>query len=34
MIAKMMKGVPQGEEGREKERQMTARMDGGGLEAS
>jgi hypothetical protein len=34
MIAKTMKGVAQGQEGREKEREMTARTDGGGLEAS
>jgi hypothetical protein len=34
MIAKTMKGVEQGQEGREKEREMTARTDGGGLEAS
>jgi len=34
MIAKTMKPVEQGEEGREREREMTARMDGGGLEAS
>jgi len=34
MIAKTMKGVAQGQEGREREREMTARTDGGGLEAS
>jgi len=34
MIANTMKGVPQGQEGREREREMTARTDGGGLEAS
>jgi len=34
MIAKVMKGVAPGKEGREKEREMTARTDGGGLEAS
>jgi hypothetical protein len=36
MIAKTKKGVAKGEEGREteKERQMTARTDGGWVEAS
>jgi outer membrane biosynthesis protein TonB len=34
MIAKTMKGVAQGQEEREREREATARMDGGGLEAS
>jgi hypothetical protein len=34
MIAKVMKGVAPGQEAREKERDETARMDGGGLEAS
>jgi len=34
MIAKVMKGVTPGQEAREKERDETARMDGGGLEAS
>ena len=34
MIAKTMKGVSQGREGRETEREMTGRTDGGGLEAS
>ena len=34
MIAKTMKGVVQGQEGREREREMTARTDSGGLEAS
>jgi len=34
MIAKVMKGVASGEEAREKERDKTARMDGGELEAS
>jgi len=34
MIAKTMKGVAQGQEEREREREVTARMDGGGLEAS
>lgn len=32
MIAKTMNGVEQGQEGTEKERQMTEMMDGGGLE--
>jgi hypothetical protein len=34
IIAKIMKGVGPGQEAREKERDKTARMDGGGLEAS
>ena len=34
MIAKVMKGVAGDQEAREKERDRTARMDGGGLEAS
>jgi hypothetical protein len=34
MIAKVMKGVAPGQEVREKERDKTAGMDGGGLEAS
>jgi len=34
MIAKTMKGVAQGQEGGEREREMTARTDGRGLEAS
>jgi len=34
MIAKVMKGVAPGQEVREKDTEMTARMDGGGLEAS
>jgi hypothetical protein len=34
MIAKTMKGVAQVQEEREREREMTARTDGGGLEAS
>jgi len=34
MIPKTMKGVPQSQKGREKERQLTARRDGGGLEVS
>jgi len=34
MIAKVVKGVAPGQEAREKERDKTARMDGGGLEAS
>jgi len=34
MIAKIMKGVAPGQEAREKERDETARMDGGRLEAS
>ena len=34
MIEKTMKGVAQGQEGREREREMTARTDGRGLEAS
>ena len=34
MIAKTMNGVAQGHEAREREREMNARMDGGGLEAS
>ena len=34
MIAKTMKGVAQGQEEREREREVTARTDGGGLEAS
>ena len=34
MIAKVMKGVAPGQEVREKPREKTARMDGGGLESS
>jgi len=34
MIAKVMKGMAPGQEVRENEREMTARTDGGGLEAS
>jgi len=34
MIAKTMKGVAQGQEEKEKEREVTARTDGGGLDAS
>jgi len=34
MIGKTMKGVAQGQEVREREREMTVRTDGGGLEAS
>ena len=34
MIAKVMKGVAPGQEVRERERDKTAGMDGGGLEAS
>jgi len=34
MIATTMKAVAQGQEGREREREMTARTDGGGLEAT
>jgi hypothetical protein len=34
MIAKTMKGVAQGQEWREREREVTARTNGGGLEAS
>jgi len=34
MIAKTMKGVSQGQEERVREREVTARTDGGGLEAS
>jgi len=34
MIAKTMKGVAQGKERREREREVTARTNGGGLEAS
>jgi len=34
MTAKVMKGVAPGQEAREKERDKTANMDGGGLEAS
>jgi len=34
MIAKTMKGVAHGQEEREREREVTARTDGGGLEAS
>jgi len=34
MIAKTMKGVAQGQEEREREREVTARTDGGGPEAS
>jgi hypothetical protein len=34
MIAKTMKGVTQGQKWREREREMTARTDGRGLEAS
>jgi len=34
MIAKTMKGVSHGQERREKERQITARTEGGGLETS
>ena len=34
MIAKVMKGVGPGHEAREEERDKTAGMDGGGLEAS
>jgi hypothetical protein len=34
MIAKTMNGVGQGQEVREREREVTVRMDGGGLEAS
>jgi len=34
MIGKIMKGVAQGHEGRERELEMTAGTDGGGLEAS
>jgi len=34
MIATVMKGVAAGQESREKERDMTAMMDHGGLEAS
>jgi len=34
MIAKTTKGVAQCQEGREEEREMTARTDGGGLEGS
>ena len=34
MIAKVMKGVAPGPDVREKDREKTARMDGGGLEAS
>jgi len=34
MIAKVMKGVAPGQEGREKQRAKTVNMDGGGLEAS
>ena len=34
MIAKVVKGVAPGQEAREKERDKTASMDGGGLEAS
>jgi len=34
MIAKVMQGVAPGQEAREKERDKTAGMDGGGLEAS
>ena len=34
MIAKVVKGVAPGQEAREEERDKTASMDGGGLEAS
>ena len=34
MIAKTVKGVAQGQEEREREREVTARTDSGGLEAS
>jgi hypothetical protein len=34
VIAKTMKGVAQLQKGRETEKEMTARMDGGGLESS
>ena len=34
IISKTMKGVAQGQEKREREREVTARTDGGGLEAS
>jgi len=34
MITMTMRGVAQGQEGREREREGTARTDGGGLEAS
>jgi len=34
MLAKSMAGVAQGQEGREKDREITAKTDGGGLEAS
>ena len=34
IIAKTMKGVAPGQQRREREREMTARTDGGGIEAS
>jgi hypothetical protein len=34
VIAKTMNGVAQRQRGRETEKEMTARMDGGGLESS